>query len=339
MSSNEPALLDLRGTFLFPELREQGLVHRLGDGGIAHAVPIDKKHMILHTDTSVCLQALPTQETLWEIDCPSFNFAIDVPRNVLALTPDDALITLWDLRTGELVHRLAYSAEHVEYRVNPNGLEFSHDGTILAVGMQGHGESVVTLWNTADGHLIRVLPIDDSLADITALAFHPAGNLLAGGSFNHYLIWFWNLDDGSLVNVWEPESSEDDYNDRPYDLAFSADGRQLFVGWGHRGLRVWDVEQEQEVARPLSSKDLQPNWIAVDPGGRFLAVVHFGGVGDEALHMLEIDGWRTVYEFPGKMSRPIFSLDGHLLAVSPSSVGPARLLEAATRPIFLERMS
>lgn len=46
--------------------------------------------------------------------------------------------------------------------------------------------------------------------------------------------------------------------------------------------------------------------------------------------MLEINGWRTAYEFPGKMSRPIFSLDGQLLAVSPSSVGPAHLLEAAT---------
>jgi hypothetical protein len=40
---------------------------------------------------------------------------------------------------------------------------------------------------------------------------------------------------------------------------------------------------------PLSSKYLQPNWIAVDPEGRFLAVVHFGGVGDEALRILEID--------------------------------------------------
>lgn len=332
MSSNEPVLLDLRGTFLLPELRDQGVVHQPDDGRIAHAVPIDEEHMLIHTDTSVFLRSRSTQEKLWEIGCPSFNFALDVPRNVLALAPGDAAITLWDLRTGQLVHRLVYSAEHAEYRVNPNGLEFSHDGTMLAAGMQSYGESVVVLWNTADGHLIRVLSMDDSFADITALAFHPTGNVLAGGSFNHHLVWFWSLDDGNLLTVWEPKVFEDDeYEyDRPYDLAFSHDGKRLFVGWGLCGLRVWDVEQEQEVARPLSAKDLQPNWIAVDPGGRFLAVIHFGGVGDEALRMLEIDNWRTVYEFPGELSRPFFSLQGQLLAVSPSSVGPARLIEIAT---------
>ena len=118
--------------------------------------------------------------------------------------------------------------------------EFNHDGSILAAGMRSQGESVVALWDPADGHLLRVLPMDDSFADITTLAFHPEGLVLAGGNFNHHLVWFWSLDDGSLLNIWEPEPFEDDeYEyDRPYDLAFSHDGRRLFVGWGLCGLRI-----------------------------------------------------------------------------------------------------
>jgi WD40 repeat protein len=332
MSSHEPTLLDLRGTFLLPELEKQGLLQQRGNARITHAVPINEEHMIIHTDTSVFLYSQSTREKLWEIGCPSFNFAMDVPHNVLALTPGDATITLWDLCTGQLLQRLTYGAENARYRVNPNGLEFNHGGNVLAAGMQGHDDSVIVLWNTADGHLLRVLPMYDFFADITTLAFHPDGNILAGGSFNREFVWFWSLDDGSLLHIWEPEWSEDEDSevDRPYDLAFSPDGSLLFVGWGLCGLRVWDVKQEQEIPHPLSLNELQPNWIAVDPHGHFLATIHFGGLGNETLRILKIDSWQTVYEFPGEFSRPFFSLDGQLLAASPSRVGPAHLIDIVT---------
>ena len=84
------------------------------------------------------------------------------------------------------------------------------------------------------------------------------------------------------------------------------------------------------MTRPLSADELQLNWIAVDPSGHFLAAIYFGGVGDEALRILEIGSWQTVYEFPGELSRPFFSLEGQLLAVSPSRVGPARLIDIVT---------
>lgn len=147
-----------------------------------------------------------------------------------------------------------------------------------------------------------------------------------------HLVWLWSLDDGSLLNVWEPEVFEDDEEeyDRPYDLAFSRNGRQFFACCGRCGLRVWNVEQEQEVPRPVSPDDLRPGWLAVDPGGHFLALIHDGGVGDEPLRIPEIGSWQTVYEFPGEFIRPFFSLGGQLLAVSPSGRGPARLIDLGT---------
>lgn len=325
MLSSKPTLLDLRGTFCLSELSDQGLLQRLGDGRILDTVPIDEEHLILHTNTSVFLRSLLTQETFWEIDCPSWNFALHVPHNLLALAPEDRTIMLWDLRTGQVLHQLTY---HSEYQVNPNGLEFNSDGSILAVGMTSHSESVIVLWNTADGHLLRPLPLDDCHDDITTLAFHPTQNMLAAGSFNDHQVWFWSLDDGSLFDVWD--LSENGCNDRPYQLAFSSDGAHLFVGNGTCGLRIWDIEQKQEVPRPLSLSDLQPSGLAVDPVGRFLAVSHFGNVRYQALRILDIERWQTIYELPGEMVSPTVSLDGQFLAVSSSRMGAVRLLKIPT---------
>ncbi|GCE27525.1 hypothetical protein KDA_30090 [Dictyobacter alpinus] len=335
MSSGASGFLGLRGTFHLPELTAQGLLYRLGDGRIAHSIPIDEAHIIIHTDTSVFLRSLPAQETLWEIDCPSFHFAIDLPHNLLALVLEDTTIMLWNLRTGQLMHRLTYRAEDAEYRVNPNGIEFNFDGSILAVGMRAHNKYVVVLWSTTDGHLIRVLPIDDGYADITTLAFHPGGNLLVGGSFNNSKVWFWQLSDGSLCHIWEPESLEDDSHDRPYDLAFSHDGAHLFVGRGTWGLRIWDVESMQEIAGPVSPGDLQPSWLAVDPCGRFLAVTH-ESVRDSSLRVFEIGTWQIAYEVRGSMSRPSFNSNGRFLAVGTSTTGCAYLLETATGKELLQ---
>lgn len=330
MSSAKLALLDLRGVFFLPELKEQNAVYRPGDRyRIIDAVPIDKEHMIIYSDASVFLCSQPTQEKLWEIICPSSNFAIDVRHNILVLTPGDTKIVLWDLCTGQLLHQLMQNADNVEYRVNPSGLEFSHDEGIPAVGMEYQDKDVVVLWSPKDGRLLRVLSLGDYFADITTLAFHPDGHVLAGGSFNHHLVWFWSLDDGRLLNVWNAEAYEEDEEeaDRPYDLTFSLDGKWLVAGWGYCGLRIWDVEQEREVARPFSPDELQPSWLEVDPNGRLLAVINFGGVGNETLCLLEIGSWRIVYQFAGDLSNPLFSPDGRFLAVSSENGGLARLID------------
>lgn len=337
MSLARPTLLDLRGTFFLPQLSEQSSGYQNGDGHrILDAVPIDQEHMIIHTDASVYLYSQLAPEKIWEIICPSSNFAIDVTHNMLVLTPEDTIIIFWDLCTGQILHQVIYSLDNAEYQVNPNGLEFNRDGSILAVGMECQDKDVVALWNPKDGRLLRVLSLGDYCADITTLAFHPGGHVLAGGSFNHHLVWFWSLDDGRLLNVWDAEVYEEDEEeaDRPYDLTFSLDGKWLIAGWGYCGLRVWDVEQEREVARPFSTDELQPSWLDADPSGRFLAVINFGGIGNETLCLLEIGSWRIVSQFAGDLSNPLFSSDGQLLAVSSETGGPARLIDIMTGEEF-----
>lgn len=339
MSDIPPALLDLRGTFLLPELKKQGFLRRLGYGNIAHVVPINEDHLVIHTDISVFLYVLSTQEKQWEIDCPSFNFAIDLTHSILALAPENETITLWDLQTGVLLHQLIYhptNTESMAYRVNPNGFELSYDGSILAVGMQNDHASIVTLWDTASGSLIRVLSLEKHLDDITTLAFHPEGNILAGGSFNNHKVWFWNVDDGSLLDIWDLRLPDNNRHDRPYDLAFSPDGSSLFVCSGTCGLRIWDVEHNQEVVCPLSVDMVQPIWLAVDPGGHFLAVTHPADIGDQALLILDRRNWQIVSTFPGDFSCPFFSCDGQFLAVSSTRSELVHLIEMTTKQLLAQ---
>ncbi len=341
---SEPTFLQLRGTFLLPALREQGLQWRIGEGHVLHALPIDEEHIIIHTDSAVSLRSLLTQEILWEIDCPSFNWAIDCQHQLLVLAPGDTTITLWDLRTGQPARYLRYEDAQDTYRVNPNGLALNADGTMLAAGMKGHKSSVVVVWDTTRGQLLHILPVDDALSDITTLAFHPTQLMLAGGSFNNHRVWFWDLEHGELLAIWEPDESgtvdsvdeeppleydnKAQCNDRPYSLTFCCNGTLLCVGWGNCGLRIWDVEQGREVSGP--ERNAHPIWVTADPAGRYIAFSHFSNIHVESIYIVETTTWKVVREFTGHNPRPFFSDDGQLLTIREERTGLIRLFHVGT---------
>jgi WD40 repeat protein len=320
-----PAFLHLRGTFFFPEPLEDPAQGNSSTEGLfqrknLHAFPVDRDHLIVHTLTAVTLYHLPTQTPLWTIECPSFNFAFDSGRGLLALTPQEPVnspatsLVVWDLQTGRMVHHLAHTKDEQPYEISSNGLAFSPDGRMLAAGIESEDDALISLWDTGDGHQIRLLETKGADDDITALAFHPSGNLLVGGSFNNRKVWFWDLEDGHLINTWEP-----DCNERPYDLAFNPDGTLLFAGYGACGLHVWDVRQGREVPIPRVAS----SWLTIAPDGQSLAISHFGAKRSRTMpyaqptHMvriLEIDSWHTQHEFVGRRPSETFSPDGQLLA-------------------------
>ncbi len=314
--SQHPPLLNLRGTFLFPGQQADLLETRSHN---LHAVPINQNYLVLHTEASVALHHLPTRTLLWRIVCPSYDFALQSQQHLLALAPGDPApaIVLWDLHTGQIRRTLAYEKDTIQYYVNPNGLAFSPNGHILAAGMEGKRDKPVVLWDVSTGQVIQTLDTGER-ADITTLAFHPGGELLAGGSFNNIKVWIWSLADGHLVHVWDyPEEFKEDYfheQDRPYDIAFHPEGTWLFAACGEGGLRVWDVEQQCE--KLASQDDLDPMQVTVAPDGQSLAVAHFGGVllQDRVVRVLEVGTWRVLHEFMGTFPSESFSPDGQVLA-------------------------
>jgi len=324
-----PACVHLRGTIFLPGEESPPSEENHHKGIILHTVAVSQEHLIVHTRSSVALYHLPTQTMLWHIPCSSFNFALDSRQNLLALTPDDPAISIvvWDLRTGQPLHQLTYTSNEFPFSVSPDGLAFSPNGQLLAVGVESaeKEETRVVLWDMTDGHLFGTLETGD-YDDMTTLAFHPTRPLVVGGSFNNRKVWFWSLDDGHLINVWEPNC-----NDRPYNLEFNPDGTFLFVAWGACGLRVWDMKQEREV--PGIPDTLHAVKVTLAPNGQSLAVSHFGGVGLQDVRVVEIGSWRLLHTFVGNYPSESYSPDGKLLVTSEKH-GHIYVWEVATQQLL-----
>jgi len=324
-----PALVHLRGILLLPGQEYYPSAESPLKESILHTVPVNQEYLVVHTRSSVTLYHLPTRTMLWHVPCFSFNFALDCQQNLLALTPEaqDGSIVVWNMRTGQLLHQLSYTGGDFSYHICPGGLTFSPNGQLLAVGIESaeKEETRVVLWDMTDGHLFGTLETG-GYDDITTLAFHPTRNLLVGGSFNNQKIWFWNLDDGHLLTVWEV-----DCNDRPYNLTFDSEGTFLFVAWGDCGLRVWDMEQEREV--PGTPGNLHPTRITIAPDGQSLAVSHFGGVWFRDVRVLEIGSWHLLHTFAGEKPSESYSPDGKILATSEEH-GHIYVWEVATQRLL-----
>lgn len=300
---------DLRGTF--------GM-------HIHHAIPLDRDHLMIHTNTDVTLYHMPTNTRLWRIVCPSFNFAFHQQRQLLALAPGDPALSVcvWDLRTGQVRSRLTHERQGNRTQVDLGGLTFSPDGSVLAAGMAGE----IVLWETTTGRCLQTLPTPGS--DIYTIAFHPNKNLLAAGSFNAWEVWIWALDDSSLLHTWgvqdafQDDDEQEEESDRPYHVAFTLDGRWLLAGRGQGGLRVWDVEQACEV--PGSYTDLYALSFAQSPDERFISVCNGGTV-----QVFAFDTWQLLQEFTGDFPSGSFSPDGQVLATW-HEFGSVRVWEVAT---------
>jgi len=329
--ANTPALVHLRGTLLLPGQEYYPTTESPLKESILHTVPVDEEHLIVHTRSFVTLYHLPTQAMLWQIPCFSFNFALDAQQHLLALTPEarEGSIVVWDMRTGQLLHHLFYTGGDDLYRICPNGLAFSSDARLLAVGLENDEETRIALWDMTDGRLFGTLETD-GYNDITTLAFHPSGNLLAGGSFNNGKIWFWSLDDGQLLNTWKPHC-----NDRTYDAAFNLDGTLLFVAWGDCGLRVWDMEQQREI--PSYAHDLHPTEVTVAPDGQSIAVsvyiTHDGNIRTQEVRIVEVGSWNLLHRFVGKIPSDAFGPDGKIL-VTHEEHGHIYVWEVATQQLL-----
>ncbi|MCA9794679.1 MAG: hypothetical protein KC910_22885, partial [Candidatus Eremiobacteraeota bacterium] len=88
------AIVDLRGTFLPPELRQGGYLGRVGRGTLLSARAISPSHcLILATGGAACFE-WGSQTPLWEFECPASAAAFDPASGRIALAQEH--LTLFD---------------------------------------------------------------------------------------------------------------------------------------------------------------------------------------------------------------------------------------------------
>jgi WD40 repeat protein/tetratricopeptide (TPR) repeat protein len=168
----------------------------------------------------------------------AFSAGLRADGRVAALWTVDVLgrqrVRLCDPATGRPAGRPAphYPGWTVRvFALSPEGERF------VTGSFSRSGEGEIRLFDARTGQL-RLPPISHT-NDVSALAFHPDGKLLAAGDYDG-LVRFWDTSTGSEVG--RPLAQ----GEIVWSLAYSPDGKTLAVGLvndysGQAGVRLWDI--------------------------------------------------------------------------------------------------
>jgi WD40 repeat protein/tRNA A-37 threonylcarbamoyl transferase component Bud32 len=265
-------------------------------------------------------------------------FTVDTsPINDVAFSSDGRTLVTSHLRSA-VVWNLSGQQVIGESLGGPTDLttdvSFSHDGKWLAAGRFGGGTVV---YDTRTRR--QALRIDgDSI--VTAVAFHPDGNLIAVGTIDGK-VRFFDPKSGAAVG-----SSLDEGSSAVWQVAFSPDGRLLavavdpngvdgFYGQQQQGeVQLWDVDSRSRVGKEIAPGGGSVLSVAFNPDGTLLATGSYFG---------RLDLWDvTTQAAHGKPMRVAddgvlsvaFDPSGRLVAGG-GAIGPVRVWRVADqRPAF-----
>jgi RNA polymerase sigma factor (sigma-70 family) len=237
--------------------------------------------------------------------------------HALALSPNgkilgsgggNALVCLWDLASGKLLHRLK-----------------GHRGMVLSVAFSPNGKAVATggndnsirIWEVNTGRLLHSIKPD--VVNTQALAYSPNGKWLAAGGTTN-VIQFWDPDKGTLIRRLFPKEGRARKARQLTGvnaLVFTADSRRLYSGgWGGHGLREWDPQTARELRPFLSAgRRLPIKALALSRDGNTLA--SGGASGDNTIRLWDVkkgQETRQLTRQAGEVGSLAFSPDGQTLA-------------------------
>jgi WD40 repeat protein len=146
-------------------------------------------------------------------------------------------------------------------------LAFSPDAKLLASG--GVQSSDVWLWQVPSGEAALLIPDAVEDCSVEALAFQPAGRLLAIAGIDWLAT---GLNDGEVV-LWHPDERKTKLSlpGGATAIAFDPSGRLLACAGLNRAIRLWDVQANRVVRKEDEAHRDTVTSLSWSPDGRFLA--------------------------------------------------------------------
>jgi WD40 repeat protein len=172
-------------------------------------------------------------------------------RELVCLAQDGSLET-WRADTGEFEND-----QFVELSENPNGLAYSDNGGLLAVGT----EDVVEIYRPSLEPLVTIRP---QLGEINAVAFDPNAMLAISGEALRIQLWQIRPVQNSSWELLGHASPA-------IILRFCPSHPTLAAVTEHGQVLLWDVNEGPETPRPLGGEMSSVEALAFSPDGSVLA--------------------------------------------------------------------
>jgi WD40 repeat protein len=190
--------------------------------------------------------------------------AITARGDKVAASWGDARVFLLDVKTGKVLHRLRH--QHSGHRDRVASLDFSPDGSVLAVGLEAR--DLIRLWDVAQGERARDItrgpnrdvraPREEEekwpRAGVKQLRFSPDGHSLAAACLDG-TVRLWEVATGGLRHKAAVEASI---------LAFSPDGALLATARFEAGtVQLWDWRGLGPDRKALTNQEMKTLWASL----------------------------------------------------------------------------
>jgi WD40 repeat protein len=226
------------------------------------------------------------------------GLAISRDGRLIATGAEDSTAAVWDLSSGELVHRLVGHTDEV------NAVAFSPEGRRLATASY---DGTARVWDLARERTLVTL--SGHLNRVSAVAFSPDGGSVATAGWDR------------TVRIWDAGSGKERLSLAGHRyvlgaLAFSPDGSRLASASGDSTARIWSVTASpSEVIGLPGDRDFTS--VAYSPADSILAAASGN------LVILWTSRFRRHWTSPsyrGTVERVAFSADGRRLAAAGTQV-------------------